>query len=107
MKANARYTAQEIIEMSGLEVPANLFGGYRLRIGGISVNNPNHLINIPAGTNTLEVIVGNESFDLDIEESAEDRETSELAMEVLNTERKQEIEAKNELRESQKAKQDK
>lgn len=48
------YTAEEVI------------GKARVRIGGISgISNPDHLIRI-AGSNTVEVIVGNQTYQVEV-----------------------------------------
>jgi hypothetical protein len=65
--ANTKITALEILNEVGIKKAEDVFGKMRVRIGGISgINKADHLIVIPANTTNLEVIVGNELYDLEL-----------------------------------------
>lgn len=90
--ANTKITALEVLEELGIENPADVFGAMRVRIGGIpGINDANKVINIPAETKTLEVIVGNKLFDLELakgnkENNADVPTITESAKEVKEAE---------------------
>lgn len=90
MKANAIYTALEVLNSIQDSFPVGeenltaeeILGNYRVRIGGIPVNKADHLINVPEATDELEVIVGNESYTVDVTENEPERVVSEGAVPV-------------------------
>jgi hypothetical protein len=68
MKANAKYTAKEILAEAGVENLDEVFGKLRVRIAGLrGIVSPDHVIKIPTGTKSLEVIVGNDAFDVTLD----------------------------------------
>lgn len=59
-----KLTALEILTGAGVEEPESKLGAMRVRIGGIrGIGTPEHKINIQPGTETLEVLVGDEAFE--------------------------------------------
>jgi hypothetical protein len=70
---NSKLTALEVLQECGVENAEALFGTTRVRIGGISgINTPDHLINIPASAEMVEVIVGNEIYELTLSKGNKD-----------------------------------
>ena len=74
MKANTKYTALELLTAAKVVKPETLIGKVRVRIGGLPVNKPDHVINVTPGTTELAVLVGQDdytiAFDGDEAESA-------------------------------------
>jgi len=80
MKANTKYTALEILTLSGIEKPEEKFGKVRVRIAGIAgITKPDHLIKLQAGTKEFDVIVGEETKTVKIEGDEETSVVSEGA----------------------------
>lgn len=80
MRANAKYTAREILTAAGVENPESKFGKMRVVIAGLrGIVNPDYQVSIPAGSKSLDVVVGNENFTVELEEGDEDRLISEGA----------------------------
>lgn len=68
MKANAKYTALEILQVAGVEKPEEKIGKTRVRIAGVAgIVKPNHLIKIQPETTEIEIIVGIESKKITLE----------------------------------------
>lgn len=86
---NSKLTALEVLTECGVKDAEAVFGTMRVRIGGISgINTPDHLINIPASAEVLEVIVGSDVYDLTLakgnkSDNAEIRTISEDAKAVI------------------------
>lgn len=86
---NTKVTAQEVLKECG--ITDDVFGKMRVRIGGImGINSPTHLINIPAETTELEVIVGNKVFDLELSPG---NDTDNMHIRVISDEAKKVLEA--------------
>lgn len=89
MKNNARYTALEVLKALNVEkfvvdekeyAPEEVFGKVAVVIGGLSgIVNPDYLLGIPAESETLQVMVGVESFELALDNNEGEREHSESA----------------------------
>lgn len=48
--------------------PEDVFGKYRVRIAGLrGIATPDHVINLQAGTEKVEVMVGTETYELTLE----------------------------------------
>lgn len=60
-----KYTAQEILEIAGVENPAEVIRTKRTIISGIPVNKPDHLINFGNETK-VKVVVGLEAAEVDL-----------------------------------------
>lgn len=90
--SNSKLTALEVLTECGVQDAVSKFSAMRVRIGGISgINRPDYLVNIPAETKTLEVIVGGEIYDLELskgnkQNNAEIRTISDEAKIVLELE---------------------
>lgn len=75
------YTAEEILTEAGFDTDE--IGEIRITIGGLNVNKPNHVINIPeASDDELEVIVGNEVKTLTLGKREKEMTLSKGAQEV-------------------------
>jgi hypothetical protein len=84
MKANAKYTALEILVACGVEKPEEKIGKMRVRIAGISgIVKPDHLIKIQAGTEKIDVVVGVDTFELKLEGDNEESVVSDEAKVVI------------------------
>lgn len=71
--ANTKVTAVEILKELGIKNAENVFGKMRVRIGGIAgINAADKVINLPPETKTVEVIVGNELYELELAKGRED-----------------------------------
>lgn len=58
-----KLTALEILTGAGVDDPESKLGAMRVRIGGIrGIETPDYQINIQPGTETLDVLVGDEAF---------------------------------------------
>lgn len=89
---NSKVTALEILQECGVENAEAIFGTARVRIGGISgINTATHLINIPASAKTLEVIVVNKIYDLEL---AEGTPEDNAEVRTISTEAKKAVEEK-------------
>jgi hypothetical protein len=78
MNANARYTALEILEQAKVENAIEKFGKLRIRIAGIrGIVKPDHVITLQPNTQTIDILVGNDSYTLDIKKSEKTRTVSE------------------------------
>lgn len=86
MKANTKYTAIEILTEAGVEHPEDKIGAVRVRIGGLPVNTPDHVINVSAETTELNIIVGTDELTVPVDEGEEEREISEGARTALDVE---------------------
>lgn len=92
--ANSKVTALDILNELGVANAENVFGSARVRIGGIAgINTPGHLINIPAECTKVDVIVGDQYFELELakgnkDDNAEVRTFSENARAALEAEGK-------------------
>lgn len=68
MKANAKYTALEILTAAKIADAAGLFGKVRIRIAGIAgIVAPDHLIKIGADIKVIDIIVGTDKHAVEIE----------------------------------------
>lgn len=74
METKRRYTATEIVTELKLD-PKEVIGKMRLRVAGVSMNAPEHQILIQPGTTKVEVIVGNEAYELEVTEGVDPEET--------------------------------
>lgn len=64
--ANTKITAKEVLKEVGI-LDTSVFGTMRVRIGGIAgINDPDRVINIAPTAKTLEVIVGNDLYELEL-----------------------------------------
>lgn len=54
-----KYTASELLRIAGVEQPQDVIGSVSVRIGGIAVNRPDHVINLQGATE-VEIQVANE-----------------------------------------------
>ncbi|PIY96083.1 MAG: hypothetical protein COY66_05000 [Candidatus Kerfeldbacteria bacterium CG_4_10_14_0_8_um_filter_42_10] len=82
MKANAKYTAAEILTEAGMDVAK--LGKMAVTIGGIAgIVSPDHLIKLPADAMSIVVIVGEEKATINLAEPSDDSEISEDAKTVL------------------------
>lgn len=96
VKANVQYTALELLGMAGVENPEEQFGNTRIRIAGLrGFSGPNHLVRIPEGANDLEIIVGDETYTLAVDEVVEGGAATKLAKEAIEV-RRDEILKQNE-----------
>lgn len=86
MKANGKYTVLEILTEAGVENPEEKVGKVRVRVGGIPVNDPNKVINFQPGTKSVDLIVGDESFNVKLAKESKERVFSEGAREALDAE---------------------
>lgn len=87
MKNNSAYTALEIVKMTGSEKfvvdekeysPEEAFGKVSVMIGGIrGIVDPTKILNIPTGTETLEIMIGTNAFTIPIERNDGEKEHSE------------------------------
>lgn len=66
MKANTKYTVAELITEAGYK-PEDVVGKVRVRIGGIPVNDPAKVITFQPEVKKVEVIVGTEAVELEVE----------------------------------------
>ena len=104
MKANGKYTALEILQEAGIENPQDKIGKVRVRIGGISgIVNPDDLITIQPNADKIDIIVGNETKELNFESSADEREVSEKAKLALEA-KAEKIKVQNKLLRAKKEK---
>jgi hypothetical protein len=84
MKQNTQYTAKEILLNAGFN-PAETLGKVRVRIGGISgIVKESHLIRTPK-EGKLDIIVGAENVEVELNEGADESRTSEEAKLVLES----------------------
>lgn len=68
MKANAKYTAIEILTAAGIEAPETKIGKMRVRIAGVTgIVKPEHTIKFQPGTKEVEIIVGQDVTTLKLE----------------------------------------
>lgn len=72
------YTALEVLEAAGIEQPEEKIGKFGISIGGVTVNTPDHLINVQAET-TVSVRVGREYFTAHLPERDEPSEAVQKA----------------------------
>jgi len=101
MKANAKYTALEILQAAGVPEPEGKIGKVRVRIAGIAgIVKPDRLIRFQAGTEGVEVIVGVESYDLVLEGGGEQTEISEAAHAALEVKGKEATRKSEELQDA-------
>lgn len=84
MKANAKYTAEELLNEAGFD--GDKLGKVRVRIGGIPVNKPDHVINIPAGSDKIDVLVGQDTKELSFDGDNDERQVSDGARASLDAE---------------------
>ena len=104
MKANQRLTALEVLKEAGSEFQIgeetmsvnDVIGKVRVRIGGIPVNSPDQLVFVQPSTDSLDVIVGNERFEIDTTENEEVRTVSDDAKEVLESRKQESSEVESE-----------
>jgi hypothetical protein len=84
LKANSRYTAEDILKEAGIEDTDAMFGSFRVTIGGISgIVDSEHLISIPESATELEVIVGVKRYTLPLEPNEVEAAISQHAQAVL------------------------
>lgn len=89
MKANTRITAAEIVSSvltpdSKFKKLEDIFGKVRVRIAGIAgIVSAEHIVNIPAGVEKIEVIVGDETYELTTEGDNEEKAQTTRATEAL------------------------
>lgn len=89
IKANAKYTALEILTEAGFTKPEDLLGKFRVIIGGLQgIVTADHIVKIPTDTKELEVVVGIEVKTIKIKQESEDTEVSEGARIKLEAEGK-------------------
>jgi hypothetical protein len=89
MKANAKYTALEILKEAGIEKPEEKIGKMRVRIAGIAgIVKPDHLIKIQAETKKIDIIVGQEVKAIEIEGDEAEMIVSEAAKIAIEAEGK-------------------
>jgi hypothetical protein len=92
MKANAKYTALELLEsvgrkfeIDGKKVSArDAFGKAPIGIGGLAIVQPTKLITVQPETDFLSAYVGVDVFQIDFEGDHEERIVSEAARKVLD-----------------------
>lgn len=69
LKRNTKYTAKEILTAAGLN-PDEVLGKIRVRISGISgIVKPDHLIKVQPGTEKLDLIVGMDAYEVELEDA--------------------------------------
>lgn len=107
MKTNTIYTALEILTIAGIEKPEEKIGKMRVRIGGIPVNKPDHLVYVSPGSEALIIIVGIESFDVSLESGPEEKEISTGAREKLDKDGVEETKKAEKLAEEKKSAEEK
>jgi hypothetical protein len=87
IKANAKYTALEILTEAGFSKPEDLIGKFRVIIGGLQgIVTADHIVRIPTDTKELEVVVGIEAKTIKIKKESEEAEVSEGAKAKLEEE---------------------
>lgn len=65
--ANTKVTALDILNELGIENAEAKFGAVRVRIGGVpGINTPDRLITIQPDVKKLDVVVGNEWYELEL-----------------------------------------
>lgn len=62
-----KYTAKEIVVKTGIENPESVFGNVAVNIGGIAVNQPDHVINTQ-DAEKVSVIIGSEIYEVALPE---------------------------------------
>jgi hypothetical protein len=65
-----KYTAKEILEAAGVTDTDAVFGKFRCHIGGVVVNRPDHIINVPEAK-TVSVLIGVETEEVTLPERSE------------------------------------
>lgn len=86
MKTNTKYTALEILKEAGIKKPEEQFGKVRIRIAGIAgIVKPDHLIKIQPETKSIEIVVGEEVFNLKFVGKSKHSVISDSAKKVLDT----------------------
>lgn len=89
--ANTKVTAKEVLQEVGIN-DMSVFGTMRVRIGGIpGINEPDRVINISPEAKTIEVIVGNELYELELAKGTKD-DNADIA--TVSEEAQKAIEAK-------------
>lgn len=61
-----KYTAVDLLKEAGVTNPGSIFGKTRVVIGGVSTGRADHVLRIPEGTKTLEVIVGDKPYSIKV-----------------------------------------
>jgi hypothetical protein len=83
IKANAKYTAKELVDAAGLDT--GVFGEVGIEIGGIKgIVKPDHIIRVTAGTTSLDVRVGDKTVPVEVSGDNEETEISEGARAALD-----------------------
>lgn len=82
MKSGAKYTAAEIVSELGYK-PEEIIGKVRVRIGGLPVNRVDHLVVVQAGVEKLDVIVGTERTEVELEKAEKELFVSQDAKDAL------------------------
>src|SRR4051794_15321248 len=80
LKANSRYTAKEIL--SEAKIDSTLIGQTRVLIGGIPVSGADHVVRIPSGTKTLEIVTGVDAKSIEIKDESKELELSPKVAEL-------------------------
>ena len=84
MKSNTKFTALELLIAAKVEKPEEKFGKGRVRIAGIAgIVKPNHLITLGKDVKKVDLIVGIDNFEIELEGSEEDFVVTEEAKKVL------------------------
>lgn len=100
MNANAKYTARELLTEAGVQDLDSVFGNVRVRVGGVrGIVSGDHVVSVPAGTESLQIVVGEETHEVSFDGDAQERVISEEVAKVNRAEgerRTAEIEARQE-----------
>jgi hypothetical protein len=101
MKGNSKLTALEVLTAAGFEKPAEKIGKMRVRIAGIrGIVTPDHLISIPAGVEAIDVVLGDETKEVKLEGSFEQKQFTEAARVALEEKGRKATEAAEKLQEA-------
>lgn len=80
------FTALDILKLAGVEKPEEKIGKMSVVIAGIrGINEPQHLIKLPVGTEKIDIIVGEDSYTIEELPESEGNHISDGARKAIKT----------------------